>query len=258
MNRLNGKVALVTGAANGIGLATARRLAEEGAKVLMTDVDVAQGTAQATALSAQGLTVRFQRHDVTERADWDAVVAAAFDLGGKLDVLVNNAGIGQPGSIEDCTVEQWHRTQGINVDGVFHGMQVGIAAMKKAGGGSIINLASIEGFLGEPMVAAYNASKGAVRILSKSAAAHCARAGYKIRINCVCPGFVETPMVMAGLAALPPEMAQAFQAKVLARTPMGRMAQPIEIAHMILFLASDEASYITGADMLVDGGLTAC
>ena len=257
LSRLSGKTALVTGAANGIGLATVQRLAEEGAKVLMTDIDAKQGMAEAANLTDAGLSVRFFHHDVTKRSEWEAAIAAAIELGGALNVLVNNAGIGLIGSIEDCTLEQWQRTQSINVDGVFHGLQVGIAAMKASGGGSIINLASIEGFLGEPMVAAYNASKGAVRILSKSAAGHCARAGYQIRINCVCPGFVETPMVMAGLANLPPEAAQAFQNKVLTRTPMGRMAQAREIANMILFLASDEASYVTGADMLVDGGLTA-
>jgi NAD(P)-dependent dehydrogenase (short-subunit alcohol dehydrogenase family) len=257
MKRLNGKIALVTGAANGIGLATVRRLAEEGAQVLMTDIDARQGALEAANLSAAGLSVRFFRHDVTRRDEWDAAIDAVIEWGGRLDVLVNNAGIALLGSIEDCTPEQWQRTQAINVDGVFHGMQTGIAAMKTTGGGSIINLASIEGFLGEPMVAAYNASKGAVRILSKSAASHCARAGYNIRINCVCPGFVETPLVMNAMAAMPPEMAQAQQNKVLTRTPMGRMAQPVEIANMILFLASDEASYVTGADMLVDGGLTA-
>lgn len=257
MNRLANITALVTGAATGIGFATARRLAEEGAKVLMTDIDAKSGETSATTLSQAGLNVRFFKHDVTVRDQWDAALVAAIEFGGKLDVLVNNAGIGLVGTIETCTAQEWQRTQAINVDGVFHGMQVAIAAMKTNGGGSIINLASIEGLLGEPMVAAYNASKGAVRILSKSAAAHCARSNYNIRINCVCPGFVETPMVMSGLAAMPPEMAQAFQTKVLTRTPMGRMAQPVEIANMIAFLASDEASYVTGADMLVDGGLTA-
>jgi 3alpha(or 20beta)-hydroxysteroid dehydrogenase len=256
MNRLANKTALVTGAATGIGLATARRLAEEGAKVLMTDVDAKNGEAAAAEMAQAGLAVRFFKHDVTVREQWEAALAAALEFGGKLDVLVNNAGIGLIGTIESCTAQEWQRTQAINVDGVFHGMQVAIAAMKTSGGGAIINLASIEGFLGEPLVAAYNASKGAVRILSKSAAAHCARSSYNIRINCVCPGFVETPMVMSGLASMPAEMAQAFQTKVLTRTPLGRMAQPVEIAHMIAFLASDESSYVTGADMLVDGGLT--
>jgi NAD(P)-dependent dehydrogenase (short-subunit alcohol dehydrogenase family) len=257
MKRVENKVCLVTGAANGIGFATARRLAEEGGKVLMTDINAAQGKAAAAELTKLGLTVRFFQHDVTQRDQWEAAVAEAIAFGGGLDVIVNNAGIVIPGSIETLTAEQWRRTQDINTDGVFHGIQLGVAAMK-ATGGSIINLASIEGFIGEPLAAAYNASKGAVRILAKSAAVHCARSGYPVRINCVCPGFVETPLVMNAMASMPPEMAIAFQNKVLARTPMGRLAQPVEIANMILFLASDEASYITGADMLVDGGLTAC
>lgn len=257
MSRLINKTCLVTGAASGIGLATARRLAEEGGKVLMTDINAALGEVTANELTRAGLTVRFFRHDVTQPDDWQAAIKAAVDFGGTLDVLVNNAGIAIPDDIESVSAADWRRTQDINVDGVFHGMQLGIAAMK-ANGGSIINLASIEGFIGEPLAAAYNASKGAVRILAKSAAVHCARSGYKIRINCVCPGFVETPLIMNAVSTMSAEVAQAFQSKVLSRTPMGRPAQPIEIANMILFLASDEASYITGADMLVDGGLTAC
>lgn len=257
MNRVQDKVCLVTGAANGIGLATARRLAEEGGKVLMTDINPTQGEIAASELSKAGLTVRFFEHDVTKRDQWEAAIAAAIAFGGGLHVIVNNAGIVIPGSIETVTPEQWRRTQDINTDGVFHGIQLGVAAMKETGG-SIINLASIEGLIGEPLAAAYNASKGAVRILAKSAAVHCARSGYPVRINCVCPGFVETPLVINAMASMPPEMAKAFQDKVLARTPMGRLARPVEIANMILFLASEEASYITGADMLVDGGLTAC
>lgn len=256
MKRLEGKTALVTGAASGIGLATARRLAEEGAKVLMTDINVALGEAACKELSEAGLNVRFQRHNVVEREQWEEAIAAAVDFGGALDVLVNSAGIAIMGSVETCTLEDWRKTQSINVDGIFYGIQLGVAAMK-ARGGSIINLASIEGFLGEPLGFAYNASKGAVRILSKSAAAHCARSGYPVRINCVCPGFIETPMVAGGVAALSPEAAQALQSKITSRTPMGRLGKPVEIANMILFLASDEASYITGADMLVDGGFTA-
>ncbi|MCJ7558748.1 MAG: glucose 1-dehydrogenase [Gammaproteobacteria bacterium] len=257
MDRLNNKVALVTGAANGIGLAVARRLAEEGARVLLTDINASQGEAAAGELTKAGLAVRFFKHNVVKRDEWEAAIKAAVDFGGKLDVLVNNAGIVFPGSIESCTAEEWRSTQNVNIDGVFHGIQLGVAAMRETGG-SIINMASIEGLLGEPMAAAYNASKGAVRILSKSAAVHCARSGYPVRINSVCPGFIETPLVLNALASMPPEMAQEFQNKVTARTPMGRLGQPIEIANMVLFLASDEASYITGADMVVDGGLTAC
>ena len=256
MKRLSNKTCLVTGAASGIGLATAQRLAEEGARVLLTDINAEQGAAATAQLSGAGLQVRFIRHDVVQRREWTEAIQAAVEFGGSLDVLVNNAGIVLQGTIETCTAQEWQRIQAINTDGVFHGTQLGVAAMKGQGG-SIINLASIEGLLGEPLAAAYNASKGAVRLLSKSAAAHCARSGYNIRINCVCPGFIETPLVLNALNSMPKEQAEAFRSKVALRTPMGRLGKPLEIANMILFLASDEASYITGADMIVDGGLTA-
>jgi len=256
--RVIDKTCFVTGAASGIGLAVARRLAEEGGKVLMTDIAARQGEEACAELARSGLAVKFQPHDVTDRGHWYAAIAAAVDFGGSLDVLVNNAGIALPGTIESCTDEEWRRTLSINLDGVFYGTQFGILRMKtQASGGSIVNMASIEGFLGEPMAAAYNASKGGVRIMSKSAAVHCARSGLKIRINCVCPGFVETPLVHNALKGMEPAMAETFQQRVLAKTPMGRLAQPEEVAAMVLFLASDEASYVTGADMIVDGGMTA-
>jgi 3alpha(or 20beta)-hydroxysteroid dehydrogenase len=256
MQRMQDKVCLVTGAASGIGLACARRLAEEGAHVLMTDHAVATGERETAALKAQGWSVSFHALDVTSREQWQAALACIAERHGTLDVLVNNAGIAQLGDIEHCAFADWKRTLEINLDGVFHGVQLAVQAMK-AKGGSIVNIASIEGLLGEPLVAAYNASKGAVRLLSKSAATYCARAGYGIRVNAVCPGFVATPLVLENLAAMSADMAQATQAKVLGRTPMGRMGEPLEIAHAVLFLASDEASYITGIDLIVDGGYTA-
>ncbi len=162
-----------------------------------------------------------------------------------------------PGTIETQTDEEWDRTIAINLTAVMKGTRKGIAAMKASGGGSIINVASIEGILGEPLVMAYNASKGGVRIFSKSAAKLCALEGYNIRVNCMCPGFVETAMVRDAVASMEPAMAEAFTAKVLASIPMGRMAQPEEIANGILFLASDESSFMTGADLIIDGGHTA-
>lgn len=254
MGRLQGKVCLITGAASGIGLATARRFVDEGAKVMLSDIHE-----QALADAAQTLNgdVATARHDVVDDAQWSAVLDQVNSRWGRLDVLVNSAGIGLPGTIETQTDEEWDRTIAINLTAVMKGTRKGIAAMKASGGGSIINVASIEGILGEPLVMAYNASKGGVRIFSKSAAKLCALEGYNIRVNCMCPGFVETAMVRDAVASMEPAMAEAFTAKVLASIPMGRMAQPEEIANGILFLASDESSFMTGADLIIDGGHTA-
>lgn len=256
MPRMQDKTCLVTGAASGIGLATATRLAQAGAHVWLTDLNTTQGEAAAAELARSGLSARFLRHDVTSRDDWETVLATVHAAGAPLDVLVNNAGIVVPGSIESTDWVSWRKTLDVNLDGVFHGTQLGVRDMK-ARGGSIVNMASIEGLLGEPMALAYNASKGAVRLLSKSAAVHCARNGINVRINSVCPGFVETPLVLDAVGSMPPEVAQAMLTKVLTRTPMGRMAQPVDVANAVLYLASEESSYITGSDLVVDGGYTA-
>jgi NAD(P)-dependent dehydrogenase (short-subunit alcohol dehydrogenase family) len=256
MPRMLNKTCFVTGAASGIGLATSRRLAEEGASVLMTDIDVAAGEAAVAALAGDGLAVRFARHDVSSRDQWEGALAAARAFGGSLDVLVNNAGIAGIGPIEFLSWADWRKTLDVNLDGVFHGLQLGIREMKDKGG-SIVNIASIEGLLGEPMVPAYCASKGAVRMLTKSSAVYCGMAGYPIRINTVCPGFVETPLLAAAVSKLPPQATEALQQKVMARTPMQRIAQPAEIANAVLYLASGESSYVNGSDLVVDGGYTA-
>ncbi|HVT36243.1 MAG TPA: glucose 1-dehydrogenase [Nevskiaceae bacterium] len=254
--RVKDKVCIVTGGARGIGLATAERLLQEGAKVLITDVDEAAGTAEQARLAKLGYPVAFHAHDVSWSAHWTAVLDAVFARWARLDVLVNNAGVAALGTIETQTVTDWRRTLGANLDSVFLGMQQAIPRIKGARG-SIINIASIEGMVGEPQLPAYNSSKGAVRILTRSAAIHCARSGYNIRVNSICPGFAETAMVANGLASLGAEGAQQFAAATLQRIPMGRFAQPVEIANCVLFLASDEASYITGSDLVVDGGFTA-
>lgn len=255
--RVQDKVCVITGGARGLGLASAERLLQEGAKVLLTDLDATVGEQQRERLAALGFDVAFQRHDVTVAADWEAALAFAQARWGRIDVLVNNAGVAWLGTVESLSFELWRKTLGANLDGVFLGIQQVIPAMKASGGGSIINIASIEGLIGEAQLPAYNASKAAVRLLSKSSAIHCARTGTGIRVNAVCPGFAATEMVSNGLAQLGDDGAAAFAAATLARIPLGRFAEPVEIAHAVLFLASDEASYVTGADVVVDGGFTA-
>lgn len=257
MNRVQGKVCVVTGGARGLGLAAAEALLAQGAKVLITDVDQAEGAAQARRL---GANAAFQSQDVTNASQWDQVLDAAIAKWGRLDVVVNNAGIANIADVENVSLEIWKRTLDINLSGVFLGTQAAIARMKgqkNPAGGSIINIASIEGLVGEALIPAYNASKGGVRIFTRSAAIHCARAGYNVRVNNVCPGFAETQMVAGALATMAPVDAQTFAAKTLERIPMGRFAKPAEIAAAVLFLASDESSYVTGSDLVVDGGMTA-
>ncbi|ESQ98389.1 hypothetical protein F753_15935 [Stutzerimonas chloritidismutans AW-1] len=256
MQRLTNQVCLITGAANGIGLATAELFLREGAKVLLTDIDAEAGERQAHRLREQGLNALFQQLDVTCPQAWARAMETLRERWGVLDVLVNNAGMALLADVEKLTLEMWRKTLAVNLDGVFLGTQQGIAMMK-ARGGSIINVASIEGIIGEPLVPAYNASKGGVRIFSRSAAAHCARQGYAIRINNLCPGYVATPMIRDGLTGLPSEQAQAFQDYLGQRIPMGRLAQPEEIARAMLFLASEDSSYMTGSDLVLDGGYLA-
>jgi len=256
MKRVQDKVCLVTGAARGLGLAAVEALLQEGAKVMITDLDQAAGETEAARLTKLGFDVRFMLQDVSRPEQWNKALDHTTHIWGALDVLVNNAGIAGLADVEKESLEHWKATLSVNLDGVFLGTQAAIARMKSRGG-SIVNIASIEGLIGEQLIPAYNASKGGVRLFTKSSAIHCARAGYKIRINSVCPGFAETQMVGAAVASLPPEQAQVFVARTLARIPMGRFAAPSEIAQAVLFLASDEASYITGSDLVVDGGMTA-
>ncbi|MBX9746152.1 MAG: SDR family oxidoreductase, partial [Hyphomonadaceae bacterium] len=173
---------------------------------------------------------------------------------GPLDVLVNNAGVALGASVEDTSIEQWHWLMGINLDGVFLGTRYAIAAMKSRGG-SIINLSSIEGLIGDPNLAAYNASKGGVRLLTKSAALHCAKAGYGIRVNSIHPGYIRTPMVEGYIAAQPDP--SAAKAAIAALHPLGHIGEPNDIAYGVLYLASDESKFVTGAELVIDGGYTA-
>ena len=176
-------------------------LAREGARVIVTDRRLEEGGATADAIVAGGGEAMFLKHDVAIEKDWQEVIAAALSRFGGLDILVNNAGVALGGSVEETTLEQWRWLMSINLDGVFLGVKHAIGAMKAKGGGSIINLSSIEGLIGDPNLAAYNASKGGVRLLTKSSALHCAKAGYKIRVNSIHPGYIDTPMVEGYVAA---------------------------------------------------------
>jgi NAD(P)-dependent dehydrogenase (short-subunit alcohol dehydrogenase family) len=254
MARMSGKIALITGASVGLGLATAIRLAQEGAKVVLTDLDEKRGAAAADEINRQGGEAMFLRHDVAQERDWKAVIDVTLARFGKLDALVNNAGVALGASVEDTSLEEWRWLMSINLDGVFLGTKYAIGVMKRDGG-SIVNLSSIEGIIGDPALAAYNASKGGVRIFTKSAALHCARSGYNIRINSIHPGYIWTPMVENYLATQPDPVA-AKQA-IAALHPVGRLGEPDDIANGVLYLVSDESKFVTGAELVIDGGYTA-
>ncbi|HVB67295.1 MAG TPA: glucose 1-dehydrogenase [Acetobacteraceae bacterium] len=248
--RLAGKVALISGAASGMGAATARRFGAEGAKVVVADVLAAEGEAVAAAIRAAGGQARFVRLDVTEEASWRGAVEAAVAAYGKLDIAVNNAGISGSKVTDTMETEAWHRLMAVNATGVFLGMKFQIPEMQRAGGGSIVNLSSISGNAGQKQIHfGYNASKGAVRIMSKSAAVQFGKDN--IRVNSVHPGLMP-PMRTSGATADP-----AVRAKMLKRVPLGRTGEVDEVANAVLFLASDEASYVTGAELYVDGGYLA-
>lgn len=252
MGRIDGKIALITGGASGIGLATARLFVDEGAKVILTDRDKAAADA---ALAALGERTKFHLLDVTREDQWIAVTEAVVAEFGRIDVLVNSAGVALLKDIEATTLDDWRALTAVNLDGTFLGCKHAVRVMKERGGGSIVNMSSVAGLIGNGNLAAYSASKGGVRLLTKSVALHCARKGYNIRCNSVHPSFVETAMLRGMIAAGrdPAKMA----ANYTGAAPLGRLAQPIEVARAILFLASEESSFTTGAELVVDGGLTA-
>lgn len=251
MGRLDGKVALITGAASGIGRATAETLAREGAKVAVADINAEGGRQVAETIGEAAIFVAL---DVTREEQWVAALDRTLETFGRLDVLVNCAGVGLVKSVEDTTLEEWRFVHAVNLDGVFLGCKHGIRAMK-AGGGSIINISSVSGIIGGHNLAAYNASKGGVRLLSKSVALHCARAGYNIRCNSVHPTFIETPILEPLLKSGPDP--DKVRRKLERQVPLGRLGQPEEIAAGILYLASDESSFMTGTEFVMDGGITA-
>ncbi|NHN87458.1 glucose 1-dehydrogenase [Acetobacter conturbans] len=253
MARVAGKVAIVSGAASGIGKATAMLLAREGASVAVGDVKEEDGRKTVADIEAAGGKALFVKLDVRMENDWKAAIDATLAQFGRLDIAVNNAGIAYSGTVESTSYADWQRVQAINLDGVFLGTKYAIEAMRKHGdGGSVINLSSIEGLVGDPTLAAYNASKGGVRLFTKSAALHCAKSGYGIRVNSVHPGYIWTPMV----AGLTNEESAARQ-KLVDLHPIGHLGEPDDIAYGILYLASDESKFVTGSELVIDGGYTA-
>ncbi|MES1990837.1 MAG: SDR family oxidoreductase [Pseudomonadota bacterium] len=266
MGRVSGKVAIVTGAAKGIGAASAKALAREGAKVICSDFDEAGGEALAAEIQHAGGEAVFVAHDVTDEAQWENVVAVAEKRFGGLHIVVNNAGIAPSGGpVEDLTLEGWRHTLAVDLDSVFLGCKHAIRTIKKTTAkgakGSIINISSIMGLIGWPNSADYNAAKGGVRLLTKCAALECTQAGYDIRVNSVHPGYIDTPLVRNAIAGnvgaeggIGPNERMAM---LVSLHPIGRLGVADEIANMVLFLASDESSFVTGAEMVVDGGYTA-
>ncbi|AHI24784.1 3-beta hydroxysteroid dehydrogenase [Komagataeibacter xylinus] len=255
MGRVSGKVALVTGASRGIGKATALLLAREGAKVVVADLKADEGQAVVAEITNAGGEALFVPLNVAAEDDWKQAMAAIAARFGRLDIAVNNAGILYSGSVETTSLADWRRVQSVNLDGVFLGTRYAVEAMKPHGGGSIINLSSIEGLVGDPTLAAYNASKGGVRLFTKSAALHCAKQGYKIRVNSIHPGYIWTPMVQ-GFTKETPDQAAARQ-KLVDLHPLGHLGEPDDIAYGIVFLASDESKFMTGSELVIDGGYTA-
>ncbi|KAF0363806.1 glucose 1-dehydrogenase [Pediococcus acidilactici] len=245
MSRLDGKVAIITGGVKGFGLACAKLFVREGAKVVITDVDVA-GASEALQEIGEDKAV-FVKQDVAVEDYWEPVFRTAIDKFEKVGILVNNAGILAFDNAENIELDEWHKILSVNLDGIMLGVKYGIRHMKEKGG-SIINMASIAGLIGIYNLYAYNASKGGVRLLTKSAALYCAEKHYPIRINSVHPGYAHTPMVDAY-----PEM----RADLEKLHPVGRLGTAEEIANMVLYLASDESSFSTGSEFVVDGGYTA-
>jgi NAD(P)-dependent dehydrogenase (short-subunit alcohol dehydrogenase family) len=248
--RLANKVAIVSGAASGMGAATARRFGREGASVVVADLLEEDGRAVVASITEAGGKALFQRLDVTEEASWAACVAAAVAAYGRLDILVNNAGISGSGVNDLLEPGIWDRVMAVNSTGVFYGTKYAVEQMRKNGGGSIVNLSSISGVVGQTMVhMSYNASKGAVRTMTKATAVQFG--ADKIRCNSIHPGLMP-PMRSSGATADP-----TVRAKMLRAVPLGRAGEVDEVANAVLFLASDEASYVTGAELYVDGGYLA-
>jgi NAD(P)-dependent dehydrogenase (short-subunit alcohol dehydrogenase family) len=256
--RVDGKIALVTGGASGIGRESAMRLASEGAFVLVTDVDDALGAATVSAIEEANGRAAYLHQDVAIESEWQAVIDQIKNDQGGLHILVNNAGIAIGGSLLEMSLEDWRRQQAINLDGVFLGMKHSIPLMRDSGGGSIVNISSVAGLKGSANLAGYCATKGGVRLLTKGAALECAQKGWQVRVNSVHPGVIDTPIwdkvnpeFLAGANAVD------LDAMASAGVPMGFPGKPQDIANGVLFLASDDSSYMTGSELVIDGGIMA-
>ena len=255
--RLEGKVAVITGAAAGVqgelmgfGGAAAWLFVKEGAKVVLSDINEETGNRTAAQLRKHGADAIFVRLDVTREKDWEAAIQATLSTFGKLDVMVNNAGTAKQETVEETTMEIWDGQMAVHAKGVFLGTRHAIPEMRKVGGGSIVNISSMYGIIGSPIAAAYHAAKGAIRSFTKAAAVQ--YAGEGVRVNSIHPGYVLTPMVEPGVRDHPGRLEW-----LVSQVPMGRLGRAEEVAQGILYLASDESSYVTGAELLIDGGVTA-
>ncbi|MDR2660617.1 MAG: SDR family oxidoreductase [Lactobacillaceae bacterium] len=252
VGRLNNKVFIVTGGTKGIGFSTAEMFLKEGASGIITGrgIEAGQSAVAQLAKVAGEEHIKFIQHDSSNEEGWISLFKKANEIFGQVSILVNNAGIAARGDIESTTLEEWRKIQSVNLDGVFLGTHYGVINMKGQKDASIINMSSIEGLVGEPQLLAYNASKGGVRLMTKSAALHCALNDLNVRINTVHPGYITTPMVenSPGLAEYQSSRTQ---------TPMGHLGEPEDIANMCVFLGSEESKFATGAEFIVDGGYTA-
>lgn len=255
MGRVANKTALVTGAAQGLGAAIAAMLVREGANVVLTDINIDGVRKQADTINSEFPNRAIALgHDVTDAAQWSQVIDQTQTTYGGLHILVNNAGIGSVGSIEDESFDTWRHVHAVDLDSVFHGCKSAIPLMKDSGGGSIINISSISGIIAAHNLAAYNSAKAAVRHLSKSIALHCAHVRNNIRCNSVHPVFVDTPILdgMIGNGNRE-EMLE----KLGRQVPIGRVGQPDDVAYAVLYLASDESAFVTGSEIKIDGGISA-
>tara|TARA_R110002110_G_scaffold70800_1_gene189487 strand:+ start:18336 stop:19154 length:819 start_codon:yes stop_codon:yes gene_type:complete len=249
--RLKDKVAIISGGAGGFGAAAARLFASEGARVAVADISEEAGTNLAKEICETGGVAKFFKIDVTQPAEWETLVAQTVDRFGKLDILINNAGISHLAMTDPMSVDGWKTLMDVNANSVFYGTRAALPAMITSGGGSIVNVSSLYGILGSPGHSGYNASKGAVRALTKATAV--THGSHGIRANSIHPGVMQ-PMQSGGAVD---ERVLKMRNQFAKMTPLGRMGQPSDVANAMLFLASDESSYITGAELVIDGGLMA-